>query len=90
MEKAREKREELRKLPPQERQAKLKELRERRKAMTREEMIAKRQEIKARFERQLAALRQKKSDGTLTPQESKRLQRLETIAQRFKQGQTEP
>jgi PERQ amino acid-rich with GYF domain-containing protein len=86
-------RDEVKKLPPEERQGKMKELRERaverRKTMTREEMIAKRQEIKSRFERQLGALRQKQTDGTLTAQESKRLQRLETIAQRFKQAEAE-
>jgi hypothetical protein len=84
-------REELRKLPPEERQAKMKELREqileRRKAMTEEERKAKRGEIKARLERQLGELRQKKTNGTLTPLESRRLQRLETVGQRFREGQ---
>jgi hypothetical protein len=84
-------REELQKLPPEERQAKMKVLREqimeRRKAMTEEERRAKRGEIKSRLERQLGELRQKKTNGTLTPLESKRLQRLETVGQRFKEAQ---
>ena len=84
-------REELKKLPPEERQAKMKVLREqlmeRRKAMTEDERRAKRGEIRSRFERQLGELRQKKTNGTLTPLESKRLQRLETVGQRFKEAQ---
>ena len=84
-------REELKKLPPEERQVKMQALREqlleRRKAMTEEERKAKRGEIKSRFERQLGELRQKKTNGTLTPLESKRLQRLETVGQRFKEAQ---
>jgi Skp family chaperone for outer membrane proteins len=87
-------REELKKLPPAEREAKIKELRERfverRKAMTVEERKAKRQEIKGRFERQLGLLREKKTNGTLTAQEGRRLERLETIGQRFKQAESSP
>jgi hypothetical protein len=87
-------REEFKKLPPAERDAKIKELREqfleRRKAMTPDERKTKRQEIKGRFEKQLAALREKKTKGTLTTQETRRLERLETIAKRFKQAESSP
>ena len=87
-------REELKKLPPAEREAKIKELRERfaerRKAMTVEERKAKRQEIKGRFENQLGSLREKKTNGTLTAQEARRLDRLEAIGQRFKQAESTP
>jgi hypothetical protein len=86
-------REELKKLPPEERQAKMKEMRERvverRKAMGDDERKAKRQEIQSRLERQLVELRQKKTNGTITDVDSKRLQRLETIGRRFKQAQAE-
>ena len=87
-------REELKKLPPAEREAKIKELREqfleRRKAMTADDKKAKRQEIKGRFEKQLGALREKKTKGSLTAQEARRLERLETIAKRFKQAESAP
>jgi len=87
-------REELKKLPPAEREAKIKEIRERfaerRKAMTVEERKAKRQEIKGRLEKQLGVLRQKKANGTLTAPEARRLERLETVGQRFKQAESTP
>jgi len=87
-------REELKKLPPAEREAKIKEIRERfverRKAMTVEERKAKRQEIKGRLDKQLSALREKKTNGTLTAQEARRLERLETVGQRFKQAESTP
>jgi hypothetical protein len=84
-------REEFKNLPPEEREAKLKELRERiverRKAMTPDERKVKRQEIKSRFDKQLRELEKKKTSGSLTAPESKRLERLEVIEQRFKQAQ---
>ena len=87
-------REELKKLPPAEREAKMKEIRERfverRKAMTVEERKAKRQEIKGRLDKQLGLLREKKTNGTLTAQETRRLERLETVGQRFKQAESPP
>ncbi len=87
-------REELKKLPPAEREAKIKEIRERfgerRKAMTVEERKAKRQEIKGRFDKQLGLLREKKTNGTLNAQEARRLERLETVGQRFKQTESKP
>jgi hypothetical protein len=81
-------REELKKLPPEERQAKIREkMAERVQAMTPEQRQAKRHEIRQRFEGQLGQLRQKKTNGTITPLESRRLQRLETVEERFKQAQ---
>lgn len=63
---------------------------ERRKAMTDAERKAKREEIKGRFEKHLTALRDKKAKGTLNARESKRLERLETIAKRFQAKAGEP
>jgi len=84
-------REEFKNLPPEEREAKLKELRERvaerRKEMTPDERKVKRQEIKSRFDKQLRELEKKKANGSITAPESKRLERLEVIEQRFKQAQ---
>jgi hypothetical protein len=83
-------REELKKLPPEERQAKIREkMAERAQLMTPEQRKAKRYEIRQRFENQLNQLREKKTNGTLTPLESKRLQRLETVEDRFKQAPKE-
>lgn len=86
-------REELKDLPPAERQARMKAFREevieRRKAMTEDERRAKRGEIKLRFDRQLAELRGKKTNGPLTALEARRLQRLETLEQRFKEARSE-
>jgi len=84
-------RDEFSKLSPQEREARMKELRERmaerRKAMTPDERKLKRQEIKSRLEKQLGEVQKRKDAGTITLQESKRLERLETIGKRFKQAQ---
>ena len=84
-------REEFQKLTPEEREAKLKELRERmaerRKAMTPDERKVKRTEIKSRFDKQLRELEKKKANGSITAPESKRLERLGVIEQRFKQAQ---
>ena len=84
-------REELKDLPPAERKEKLAEIRERlaerRKQMSADERKAKRQEIQSRLDKQLALLREKKTNGTITASESKRLQRLEIIDRRFHQAQ---
>ena len=84
-------REEFKNLSPEDREAKLKELRERmaerRKAMTPDERKVKRQEIKSRFDKQLHELEKKKANGSITAPESKRLERLGVIEQRFKQAQ---
>src|SRR6266446_5117638 len=83
-------REKLKNLPPEERAAKIKEFREKRvaarQALTPQEREAKRKEIRERMDKQLGELRKKKADGTLTPQEEKRLGRLEEVSKRFDQG----
>jgi hypothetical protein len=87
-------REEFKNLPPEQREAKMKELRERmaerRKAMTDDERKLKRNEVKARLDNQLGTLKTKKKEGTITSQEAKRLERLQTIERRFKQAQQQP
>ncbi|MCI0745068.1 MAG: hypothetical protein L0Y58_06655, partial [Verrucomicrobia subdivision 3 bacterium] len=73
--------------------AKMREAREalgeRLKNLTPEERKAMREQIKARFEKQLGELRGKKEKGTITPAESKRLERLERMAERFKGARDE-
>jgi len=89
-------REELNNLSSEERQAKLKEWRENRgdrplrQGFSPQEREAKRKELRQRFEKHHAELLKKKADGTLTPQEEKRLQRMEELAKRFEQGGQRP
>ena len=77
-----------------EREAKIKELRERflerRKAMSAGERKAKRQEIQGRLENQLGSLREKKTNGTINAQEARRLERMETVAKRFNEAEPPP
>lgn len=94
-------REEFKNLTPEERAAKIKEWREKNggpvgealqkkreelKNLTPEEREAKRKEFRERFDKQVGELRQKKADGTITAEESKRLERMEQIIRRFEQG----
>jgi hypothetical protein len=86
-------REELKNLPPQERAAKIREWREKQmndrpglKLMTAEDRQAKRKEIRARLDKQLADLRKMKAEGTLTAEERNRLDRMEEVAKRFEQS----
>src|SRR6266702_4027992 len=72
-------REKLKNLTPEERAAA-------RQALAPQEREAKRKEIRERMDKQLGELRKKKADGTLTPQEEKRLGRLEEVSKRFDQG----
>ncbi len=53
--------------------------------LTPEEREAKRKEIRERFQKHLAELRKKKAAGTLTPEEQRRLTRMEDMAKRFEQ-----
>jgi tellurite resistance protein len=57
--------------------------REQMKHMSPEERIAKRKEIKARLEKRIAELRARQSNGTLSPQETRELERREQILKRF-------
>lgn len=89
-------REELKGLSPEERQAKLKEWRENRgdrpllRDLSPQEREAKRKELQQRFEKHHAELLKKKADGSVTPQEERRLQRMEELAKRFEQGGPRP
>jgi hypothetical protein len=79
-------REEWMTLTPEERQARLREYRERRAANPRfspEERAARREVIRERFDTRLKALRERKSEGAITRDETERLDRLEELAQRF-------
>jgi hypothetical protein len=79
-------REELKSLTPEERRAKLKELsakRSNQSRFTEQERAARRELLRARLERDLATLRQKKADGQISADEQTRLGRLEVLEQRF-------
>lgn len=94
-------REDFKKLTPEERAARIRQWREKNggpvgealqkkreelKNLTPEEREAKRKEFRERFDKQVGELRKKKADGTITPEESKRLDRMEQIIRRFEQG----
>lgn len=94
-------REDFEKLTPEERAARIKQRRETNstpfgealqrkreelKNLTPEEREAKRKEFRERFQKQVGDLRKKKADGTISAEESKRLERLEQIIRRFEQG----
>jgi len=90
-------REEFRNLSPEERQKKIQELQEQRRAerpefkgITTQEREAKRKEMRSRLDKQLADLRKKKTDGTITDPEQRRLQHMEEIAKRFDQDESRP
>jgi hypothetical protein len=84
---------ELKGLPPEERQAKIQQWRQTNglarpgfRTLEPDQVKAKRGEMKGRIEQQLTELRKKKADGTITEQESKRLERMELMAKRLEQG----
>ena len=84
-------REELKDLSPEEREKKIQEFRQKNGGLNRpgvntlapEQREAKRKELRARFDKQLAELRQKQADGKITDEEKTRLQRLEELSKRF-------
>ena len=79
-------REELQKMTPEERQAKLKERREQQqKALTPDQREAQRKVYRERMEKLIEELNKKKADGTITPDEGKRLERLQEMLKRFQQ-----
>ena len=53
--------------------------------MTPEEREAKRKELKERLEKRIADLRAKQTNATITPQETRELERREQILKRFEQ-----
>ena len=89
--------EELKGLPPEERQKRMREWRQKQglarpafRTIDPDQAKAKRQELKGRVEQQLAELRKKKTDGTITEQESKRLERMEIMSKRLEQEPAGP
>jgi hypothetical protein len=89
-------REELKKLSPDERQAKIREWREKEglggtnKVFSAEEREARRKQMRERMQKQLASLRQKKADGKLTPEERRKLDRMEELSRRFEKSAPHP
>ena len=79
-------REELKNLTPEERRKKIQELREQRQQLTPEQREAQRKQVRERMEKRLADLHKKKTDGTITEQETKQLERLEQVKKRQEQG----
>ena len=78
-------REDFKNLSPEERRAKWREVREKREAWTPEQREAKRKELRERFDKCLADLKKKKTDGTITEQEAKQLERMEQMKKRLQQ-----
>lgn len=86
-------REEFKQLPPAEREAKMKELRkevqearDRFKLISDDEREIKRREMKERIDAQVSDLKQKKTDGTITEAESRRLERFQKMSVRLEKG----
>ena len=87
-------RQEWRKLPPAEREARLRELRERNLArnspmfnrLTPAEREAKRKEIKSRLDAHINDLQGRQTTAPLSPAEQRRLDRFKNMARRLEQG----
>ncbi|HTD66668.1 MAG TPA: hypothetical protein VK846_09085 [Candidatus Limnocylindria bacterium] len=60
--------------------------REQLEKMTPEEREAKRQELKGRLEKRICDLRSKATNGIITPQEKRELERREQVLKRFEQS----
>jgi len=85
-----QRREELKNLSPEEREAKVREWRQQAstnapavRTLTPSDREARLKNIRERLQKQLADLRKKKEDKTITPEEEKRLERMEELAKRF-------
>ena len=83
-------REELKKLPPAERAAKLKELREeiqegrgKFKLLSAGDRDVKQSEMKTRIDAQVAELQKRKAEGALTESELRRLERMQQMSKRL-------
>jgi hypothetical protein len=82
--------EDLRKLTPEERQAKIMEWRERNAPKFSPEELAKRRlQINDRLARQVSELQKKKANGSIKDDERRRLERLEELSARMKQRPVE-
>jgi hypothetical protein len=89
-------REELKALPPAEREAKLKELRQeiqqgRRqfKLLSSEDRETKRKEMKQRIDAQVTELQKLKTAGTITEPEGRRLDRMQQMSERLARGEAD-
>lgn len=83
-------REELKKLPPADRAAKLKELRQevqegrgKFKLLSAEDRDVKQNEMKTRIDGQIAELQKRKTEGALTEPEQRRLERMQQMSKRL-------
>lgn len=83
-------REELRKLPPAEREAKQKELRrqlqlggEKFRTLAPEERETKRNELRTRIDAQISELRKRRDEGLLNESDKRRLERMEQMSRRL-------
>lgn len=83
-------REELKKLPPAERAAKLQELRHevqegrgKFKLLSAEDRDVKQNEMKTRIDGQIAELQKRKTEGSLTEPEQRRLERMQQMSKRL-------
>ena len=88
-------REELRKLPPAERDAKLKALRQeiqegrgRFKLLSTDERETKRDEMKTRIDAQISELNKRKAEAALSDPEQRRLTRMEQMSRRLSRAAT--
>ena len=86
-------REELRSLPPEERAQRLRQLRQQFESggpgfrvLTPEEREAKRKEVRERVEAEIKALETKKTEGTITEVEQRRLGRMKDMVNRLSEG----
>jgi len=90
-------RDSIKDLPPAEREAKLRQWRETNgplrsviQSMTPEEREAKRKELSERMDQHLKTLKARKADGSITEEESRRLERMEQMRKRIKSGGKAP
>jgi hypothetical protein len=86
-------REEFRSLTPGQREARMRELRERPetvgpgfRVLTPQERETKRKDLKERVEGQIKALKARQADGTLTEAEGRRLERMQQMSKNLEQG----
>ena len=86
-------REETKDLPPEQREARMQEWREKNAAgrpalatMSAEERDAQRKVFQKRIEQQMANLNKKKADGSITEEETRRLQNMERMLKRMESG----
>ncbi len=86
-------RDEIKDLPPEQREARIREWRETNAlgrpalaTMSAEEREARRKVFQKRIEEQMATLNKKKADGSITEEETRRLQNMERMLKRLESG----